>query len=224
MQILLDYIPIILFFIAFKFYGIYIATAVTLAASILQMGIYWLKFQRFSIMHLITFGTVLIMGGATLLIKDPIFIKLKPTVVSWVLAGICFGSQFVTKKTFLQHLLGKKISLPEHAWINLNVGWTVFFVIMGAVNLYVVYNYSTDTWVNFKLFGFMGATLVFSILQSIYLAKQLYTNNISNLGIDPSTLVLGEARPNEPPEHINTYVRMASEGRKSLKLKCDGYK
>lgn len=173
MKILFDYFPIILFFIAFKTYGIYIATAVTIAASALQIGIFWLKYRRFALTHLITFGVVAILGGITLIFKDPIFIKWKPTVVSWVLALVCLFSALFMRKTFLQYLLDKKIALPQPVWHKLNASWALFFSLMGAANLYVVYTYDTATWVNFKLFGFLGATLAFSVLQSIYLAKHV---------------------------------------------------
>jgi intracellular septation protein len=172
-KILFDYFPIILFFIAFKMYDIYVATFVTLAATVLQMGIYWLKFRRFALTHIITFAVLFLLGGTTLIFKDPIFIKWKPTAVSWVLALVCLGSQFITQKNFLQYLLDKQISLPQHAWTKLNLSWIVFFVVMGTANLYVVYNCDTATWVNFKLFGFLGATLAFSVLQSVYMARYI---------------------------------------------------
>lgn len=209
MKILFDYFPIILFFLAFKVYDIYVATVVALGATALQIGFYWLKYRRFALVHLITFGVLLVMGGITLLVKDPIFIKWKPTVLSWVLALVCLFSMVFTKKTFLQYLLDKKITLPRQVWNKLNASWIVFFLLMGAANLYVVYHYDTNTWVNFKLFGFMGATLVFSILQSLYLAKYLvlpqsspsaslsvpatFADSVDGDSVDGSVALAGEA-------------------------------
>lgn len=173
MNLLLDYFPIILFFISFKLYDIYIATTVVIIASILQISIFWLKYRRFSLVHILTCVILIIFGGITLLLKNPIFIKWKPTIVSWIFVLICLGARLFTKKTFMQYLLDKKIELPEIAWQRLNYAWGLFFLVIGTVNLYIAYTYSTNVWVNFKLFGIVGATIIFSLLQSMYIAKYL---------------------------------------------------
>jgi len=177
MKLLLDYFPIILFFLAFKLYGIYTATVVIIVAAVLQIGIFWLKYRRVSLVQLLTGIIIIVFGGTTLLLKNPIFIQWKPTAISWLLALICLISCFATKKTFIQYLLDKTITLPETIWHKVNYSWIVFFFVIGIINLYVVYNYSTNTWVNFKLFGIVGATVVFSVLQSFYLAKHLKTDD-----------------------------------------------
>jgi intracellular septation protein len=125
-------------------------------------------------MHLITLVLVLLLGGATLLLQDPLFIYWKPTVVNWAFAIAFFGSQFIGQKNFLQRMLESQITLNEQrVWKNLNFAWVAFFIAMGGINLYVAFNFEENTWVNFKLFGMMGLTFVFVIAQSIYLARHI---------------------------------------------------
>jgi intracellular septation protein len=173
MKLLIDIIPIALFFIAFKFYDIYVATIVAMAASIVQT--FWHRFStgKFETMHLITLIIILLLGGMTLFFQDERFIKWKPTIVNWAFALALIIGTFFLKKPAIQALLGSKITLPLTVWINLNWGWFIFFILSGALNLYVAYNYSTDAWVNFKLFGMMGITLIFVILQGIYISKYI---------------------------------------------------
>lgn len=173
MNILLDYFPIILFFTSFKLYGIYTATTVVILASMLQVSIFWFKHHKVSPIHILTCVILIIFGGLTLVLKNPIFIKLKPTIVSWLLAILCITSHFFTKKNFFQYLLDKKIDLPIKTWQHINFSWASFFALLGLVNIYMAYSYSTDIWVNFKLFGVVGSTVIFSIIQSIYMSKKL---------------------------------------------------
>ena len=173
MKLLFDFFPIILFFIAFKLFNIYVATAVAMIASLAQVIGYRLKQQRFEFIHLITLVIILLLGGATILAHNPMFIKWKPTVVYWLLAVIFFISQFIGEKTLLQRMLANKIVLTAATWKRLNLIWITFFTAMGGINLYVAYHYPTNTWVNFKLFGILGLTIVFVLLQSIYLARHM---------------------------------------------------
>jgi len=173
MKLLFDFFPIFIFFIAFKFAGIYIATAAFLIASTLQMAIYWFMHRRFEKMHIITFFLGLILGGATLLLHDVMFIKWKPTAIYWGFALVFFFTQFFNKKTLIQTMMESNISLPAEIWKKLNVGWGLFFIAMGFLNIYVIYNFSTNAWVNFKLFGLLGLTLIFVILQAIYLSQHI---------------------------------------------------
>lgn len=170
-KLLFDFLPIALFFVVFKLYGIYAATASAMLASGIQVLLYWHKHHRVDKMHIITFLLIFILGSATLLFKNEIFIKWKPTAINWVLAVLFAASQFIGKKPFIQHLLDTQLSLPNVLWRRLNTMWVVFFATMGAVNLFVVYHFDTATWVNFKLFGMLGLTLGFVLLQSLYLAK-----------------------------------------------------
>jgi intracellular septation protein len=173
MKFLFDLFPILLFFLAYKLYDIYVATAVAIGAAFVQTGAYWLKHRKFEKMHLITLGILVLFGGLTLALRDPVFIKWKPTVVNW-LFGISFlGSQFIGKQTLVERMMGHAIAAPSPVWARLNWAWTLFFVFMGLLNLYVAYNFSEDTWVNFKLFGMMGLTLVFVFAQAFYLSRYM---------------------------------------------------
>ncbi len=171
MKFLYDFFPILLFFIAYKIYGIYAATAVAIAASFAQVSWYWLKHRRFENMHLITLALLVVFGGLTLILQDETFIKWKPTVINWLFAAVFLGSQFVGKKTIVERMMGANIELPTAVWPRINMAWAGFFVFLGFVNLYVIQNYDTDTWVNFKLFGMTALTLIFIVGQGLYLAR-----------------------------------------------------
>lgn len=171
MKLLFDFLPIILFFITYKFFGIFAATGVAIAASAFQLSWDWYKNHRFEFTYVITFILIAILGGATLFLHNDIFIKWKPTAIYWVLAAVFFGSRLIGKKTVIQRLLGSKLVLPESIWKRLNTSWIIFFFTVGLVNLFVIYHFSTNTWVYFKLFGVLGITLLFGFLQSLYIAK-----------------------------------------------------
>jgi intracellular septation protein len=175
MKFLFDLFPILLFFLAYKLYDIYVATAVAIGAAFVQTGAYWLKHRKFEKMHLITLGILVLFGGLTIALHDPVFIKWKPTVVNW-LFGISFlGSQFIGERTLMERAMGHAITVPSPIWARLTWAWTLFFLFMGLLNLYVAYNYSEETWVNFKLFGMMGLTLVFVFAQAFYLSRHMET-------------------------------------------------
>jgi intracellular septation protein len=173
MKLLFDFLPIVAFFIAYKFFGIYIATAVAIAISLLQVIGYWIKYRQLSSLQLISLGTIVVFGGATLLLHDEIIIKWKPSVLYWILSLVFLGSQYLGKKTFVQHLMESNITLSKTEWVNINMSWVIFFALMGFINLYVAYHFSTDTWVNFKLFGLLGLTTIFILGQAIYLAAHI---------------------------------------------------
>jgi len=170
-KFLFDFFPVLLFFVAFKLYGIFTATAVAIAASFIQVGLFWFKHRRFETMHLVTLGIIVIFGGATLLLKDEMFIKWKPTVLNWLFALAFFGSHFIGKKPIVQRMMASAITLPASIWHRLNMVWTIFFIIIGFVNIYVAYNFDTATWVNFKVFGILGLTLAFVVIQSFFIAR-----------------------------------------------------
>lgn len=171
MKLLFDLFPILLFFIAFKIKGIYVATAVAIAATVAQ--IIWSKVRHGKVdtMLWISFAIIGVFGGATLLLHDETFIKFKPSVLYWLFSVILLGSNLLFKKNLMRSLLSEKMALPVRVWDRLNLSWSLFFAVLGFINLYVAFNYSTDTWVNFKLFGFTGMMLVFIIAQSAWLAK-----------------------------------------------------
>ena len=176
-KILLDFLPIALFFITFKYSNLMVATQVAIAASLIQL--IWLRFStgKLQKVNLISFLSILILGGATLLLKDDIFIKWKPTAVYWLLSIALLFSQIFGRKPLIQRLGESSIELPTKIWRQLNLTWCYFFAAMGFANLYVVYNFDTDVWVNFKLFGTLGLTIVFIIGQSVYMAKHTQLQN-----------------------------------------------
>lgn len=171
MKFLSDLFPVILFFIAYKMYDFYVATAVIIVATIAQVGFNWFRHHKVEKMHLVTLLLVLLFGGLTLYLQDPLFLKWKPTVVNWLFAIVFLGSQFIGNKPLVERMMSKSVALSPPVWIWLNLAWTLFFVAMGVVNLYVAFNFSEAAWVNFKLFGMMGMTILFIILQAFYLAK-----------------------------------------------------
>ena len=171
MKFLFDLFPIILFFIAFKLHGIYAATAVAIAASFAQIGWLWLRGRKIDMMLWVSLAIVVVFGSATLLLHDETFIKWKPTVLYWMFACVLSGSALFFRKNLIRSMLGEQMQLPDAAWAKLNFSWVGFFACMGLLNLYVAFNYSTDTWVDFKLFGGTGLMLAFVIGQGLFLAK-----------------------------------------------------
>jgi intracellular septation protein len=198
MKFLFDFFPILAFFIAFKMtadseQGIYIGTSVLIISSFIQIALYWLMYRRFEKMHLITLGVVLVFGGATLLLHDERFIKWKPTVVMWIFAVVAFGSEYIGKKNLfhrMMHYADDKITVPDYVWFRLNLGLVLFFVFIGAANLYVAFNFDRSTWVDFKTFGIMGLNLVFMTCMMLYLFKFVE---------DPEKLLSDETKKEETP-------------------------
>lgn len=173
MKLLFDFLPIVLFFIAYKLADIYVATGVLIVTTLAQIGWIWLRKRRVEKLPLITAGLVLILGGATLLLKDPMFVKWKPTVVNWLFAAAFLGSLVIGQKTLLERMLGGQLELPTPVWVKLTFAWALFFLAMGLANLYVAFNFDENTWVNFKLFGMLGLTLVFVLAQAAYMSRHL---------------------------------------------------
>src|ERR671930_393144 len=173
MKFLFDVFPVVLFFVAFKLYNIYVATAVAIAASLLQVS--WLKLRgrRVDLMLWASLAIIVIFGGATLLLQDETFIKWKPTVLYWLFGAVLASGVLGFRKNRIRALLGEQMRLPDPVWTRLNWSWVAFFAFMGAANLYVAYNYSTDLWVDFKLFGGIGLMIAFVVAQSFVLAKYL---------------------------------------------------
>ena len=171
MKLLFDLFPVILFFIAFKVFNVYVATGTAIVATIAQIG--WVKWRHGKVdtMLWVSFAIIAVFGGATLILHDETFIKFKPTILYWVFAIILLGSNLILKKNLMRTLLKEKITLPTKVWNQVNLGWSLFFVLLGVVNLYVAFNFSTDAWVNFKLFGTTGMMLVFVLLQAMALSK-----------------------------------------------------
>ncbi len=171
MKILFDFFPILLFFIAFKLFDIYVATGVAIAATALQVGVAWFRARKVEPMHLITLVLIVVFGGATIYFKDETFIKWKPTVVNWLFGFAFLLSQVFGERPFVERMLGANVQLPSSIWRRLNLMWVAFFLTLGVVNLFVAYSFDTETWVNFKLFGLLGLTLLFAVGQSLYLSR-----------------------------------------------------
>jgi intracellular septation protein len=214
MKLLFDFFPVILFFVAYKLYGIYVATAVAIAAGAAQVAWVRLRHSRTERMHLATLALLVVFGGLTLALRDPTFVMWKPSIVNWLFGLVFLATQFVGEKPLVQRMMGHAVDVPAQVWRRLNLAWVVFFVLSGLVNLYVVYvgsgfyeakqalmlasgqtdidlkqcadsfsggvlalcehaKASESAWVDFKLFGMMGMTLVFVLGQALYLARYI---------------------------------------------------
>jgi intracellular septation protein len=172
MKILIDFFPILLFFGAYKFYDIYVGTGVLMAATLVQMGLIYAIDRKLQMMHKITLALVLIFGALTLVLHDDRFIKWKPTVLYAAMAIGLAVAVWVMKKNFLKMLLGSQMALPDPVWMRLNVVWVVYCAFMSLINAYVAAYYSTEAWVNFKLWGY-AFPLVFIIGQGFYISRYL---------------------------------------------------
>lgn len=177
MQLVFEIIPVFLFFIAFKIYGIYVATQVGIIATLLQVLIYRLLKGTWDRKQLVTLGVFVFFGGLTLYFHNPIFVKWKPTIVFWLFAFIMLGYQMFTPKPLMQRLMEgavkDKTEISLLLWKKVNLAWALFFMGLGSVNLYIAYFFSNDAWVNFKFYGITGALFIFSILQAICLSLYL---------------------------------------------------
>jgi intracellular septation protein len=172
MQFLVDLLPVIAFFVAYKVAGIYVATAVLIVGVLLQTLVSWIRHRKVSGMLLASAVLVLIFGGLTLLIHDPVFIKWKPTIVNWLFAAAFLVSEFLSGPSIVQRMLGENVTLDDASWTKLNLMWVGFFIIAGALNIFVAYRFDEATWVNFKLFGLMGLTLLFALAQGLWIARK----------------------------------------------------
>ena len=170
MKFLFDFFPVILFFVAFKVADIYVATGVAIAATFAQVA--WLKIRNKKIEPMLwaSLAIIAVFGGATLLLQDETFIKWKPTVLYW-LFGVVLAGAALAGRNLIRAMLSQQMQLPDPVWARLNLSWIAFFAFMGALNLYVAYNFSTDNWVNFKLFGGMGLMLLFVLAQALVLSR-----------------------------------------------------
>jgi intracellular septation protein len=208
MKLLFDFFPIILFFVSYyqasflienTFVGqlvnpdkpdfinaTIIATAVAIIASFIQVAYHWFSTGKFERMHIFSLLLITVLGSITIFLGNPAFIQWKPTVLNWLFSGVFLGSMIIGDRPIIQRMMTGQIELPENIWRNLNLSWVAFFFISGAANLYVAFYYNTgasdearmDTWVNFKLFGLMGLTIGFVILQAIYLSQHIVEEDL----------------------------------------------
>lgn len=208
MKQLADFLPIILFFLVYKFYqdlpaglietvndlipfmklsvgessdAIFLATLAAIVATLIQVSLSMVISKKVEKMPLITLALLIVFGGATLIFKNPVFIQWKPTVINWLFAAVFLGSQFIGKKPLVERMMGSALEIPDPlVWRKLNIAWVVFFIVSGLSNLVVApeidpfnFQFSEDTWVDFKLFGLLGLTFCFLIIQGVYLTKYL---------------------------------------------------
>ncbi len=172
-KLLFDMFPLLLFFAAYKFYDVYVATAVAIVASIVL--ILWLKVTGKPVekMQWLSLGVIVVFGGLTLALNDPTFIKLKPSVLYVAFALILIGGRLFAGKNLIKSVMGAQINMPDPQWSALNWAWIAFFVGMAALNVFIAYQYSMDTWVQFKVFGAMGLTFAFIIAQVFWMSRYM---------------------------------------------------
>lgn len=223
MKLLFDFFPIILYFLTYKQAGYlientfvgklvnpdqaefinatFLAIGVAIIASFAQVAYHWVKTHKFERMHIISLALIAGLGTITIMIGDPVFFQWKPTVLNWLFAGVFLGSMIIGEKPIIQRMMSGHIQLPQNVWKTLNLSWVGFFLVSGAANLYVAFYYNSgatdaarmDTWVNFKLFGLMGLTICFIILQALYLSRHITEDE------EPSDKV--EIDSNKPEEN-----------------------
>lgn len=201
MKLLFDLFPIILFFIAFKWGdanpehatallanlglhlngaakpGVLLATLVAIVATFGQIAWVWTKHRKVDTMLWISLALIVVFGGATLWLQDEAFIKWKPTVLYWLFASALTLTPLLFGRNLIRLMMEKQLNLPDIVWARLNLGWASFFAFMGGANLFVAFNYSTDAWVNFKLFGSLGLMVLFILGQSLYLGRHIKDDN-----------------------------------------------
>ncbi|MCL2656908.1 MAG: septation protein A [Betaproteobacteria bacterium] len=173
MKFLFDVFPVLLFFIAYKFADIYTATGVAIAATFLQIGWAWFVRKKVEPLMWFTFAIIMIFGGLTLILHNPIFIKWKPTAIYWSMAAAMAIARWGFGRNAAESVMGQQIKLPQPIWARLNYSWMGFFTFMGALNLFVALNFSESAWVNFKLFGGTGLMLIFVVIQSLMLSRHI---------------------------------------------------
>ncbi len=176
MKFLIDFFPILLFFAAYKLFDIYVATAVAMVATLGQIAWLRLKTGRVEPMQWLSLGVIVLFGGATLLAHDETFIKWKPTVLYALMASALWGGWCLARRNFIRTLMQGQLSLPDPVWQHLMHAWAGFFTFMAVLNLWVAYQFDTDTWVNFKLFGGLGLMVLFVIGQALYLGRHIETD------------------------------------------------
>lgn len=178
MQLLIDFFPIIVFFVVYRFYGMYVATTAIIVAMTLQIGYQWLRHRKVNKMLLVSGLLVALLGGITLALRDPVFIQWKPTIVNWLFACAFLGSQLFTAKTLTERMMGHAMQLEPSLWRQLNLMWVINFFVLGCANLYVVFNFDEATWVNFKLFGMVGLSLLTAVGQAVWISSRTVQHDV----------------------------------------------
>ena len=176
MKFFIDFFPLAAFYITYYYvtnHDFFVATAVIMVATALQIAFTWFRDRKVEKLHVITLALVMVFGGLTLYLKDPTYLKWKVSIVEWLFAGAFLGSQFVGKMNFIERMFTNVMEAPRKVWVTLNIIWVLFFTAMGFANLYVAYNYSLETWVDFKTIWMMVITFAFILLQGLFLARYM---------------------------------------------------
>lgn len=173
MKQLLDFLPLVVFFIFYKLYDIFVASGALIVATGLALVAGWVLYRKIEKMTLITFVLVAVFGTLTLVFHNDEFIKWKVTVIYSLFALVLLYSQFFMQQPLIKRLLGKELTLPEASWRRLNIAWALFFIVCGLANIYVAFWLSQDIWVNFKVFGLTVLTLIYTLLSGIYIWRQM---------------------------------------------------
>ncbi len=176
MQLFIDYLPILAFFGAYFYKDIYFATIVLMVIMPIVLAAQWLITRKTNRIYLASTGLVLVLGAATLMFRNPQFLYWKPTVLNWAIALVFLGSQYIGEKTIVERMMGAAAELQKPQWLRLNLMWVAFFFLVGAVNIYVAFSYPEAFWVKFKLFGMLGLTILFIIVQTIWLTLVMNKN------------------------------------------------
>lgn len=171
MKVLFDFLPIIVFFAVFKWQGIYSATALSIATTALMILYLYISKKRIAPALWVNLGVITLLGGATIILHNELFIKWKPTLLYFIFASALVISESVFNINLIKKMSSEALPIKEGAYRIISNSWAIFFIIAGVLNLYVAYNFTTETWVNFKLFGLISLTLLFTVGQGIYLAK-----------------------------------------------------
>jgi intracellular septation protein len=173
MKIFFDFLPIVVFFVVFKWYGIYAATASAIGITAFQVLVLLLLKRKIQISLWVNLALIVLLGGATIIFHNEWFIKWKPTILYLFFAISLIVSDKIFNKNLIKLLSGDALNLQDNLWQKLSTSWAVFFVTMAVLNISVAYSVSTDMWVNFKLFGLLGLTILFGVGQGFYLAKNM---------------------------------------------------
>ena len=173
MKQLLDFLPLVVFFVFYKMYDIFVASGALIVATLLALAFTWFKYGKVEKMTLVTAIMVLVFGTLTLTFHSDLFIKWKVTVLYVLFAAALLVSQWFMKKPLIQRMLGKELTLPDKVWSTLNLSWAVFFLVCGLLNIYVAFWLPQDIWVNFKVFGLTALTLVFTLISGVYIYRHM---------------------------------------------------
>jgi len=171
MKQLLDFLPLVVFFIFYKLYDIFVASGALIVASALALVISWFLYRKLEKMSLVTFALVAVFGTLTIALHTPDFIKWKVSIIYGLFTLALLFSHFFMQQPLIQKMLGKEIQLPQFAWRRLNIAWALFFLSCGLANIYVAFWLSQDIWMNFKVFGLSALTLIFTLLSGVYIYR-----------------------------------------------------